>query len=237
MEYLVSRFGQDVIAVEDEDRPADPAAAVTVLDRERIIDRPLRAGIADRTAEEFRLGEVRSRVRAIIELPRAVLSLIEDDVRDLAGQSRDPEARGIFDFDPHDVRSRRPLELVHGARLVVDPLAVDEDIFGCLAKSANARVHGAARESWNLDQHVVRRFGRETGEVRERVNAFLRRDCDCMRRGRDGRVAGSCRLGEGRSRQNQRRTGKEPRTSGHAHRQLPCYARPNACYICSVLHL
>ena len=80
-------------------------------------------------------------------------------------------------------------ELVdRAAGFVRDALAVDQHVLRSLAESAVLGVDGVDRETRDLRQHVVRRLGREAGEVGGRVDPLLAgRLCD---RGRGHRRVG-----------------------------------------------
>ena len=133
--------------------------------------------------------------RTPFKLTGRFCSLLEDDVRHLARKPGDAQARGIDDLDPVDVGRRSPLQLIdRAARLVGDALAVDQNVFRRLAKSA-LLVRRADREARHLRQHVVGGLGRKPREIGRGVDPLLPADGSGLWRGRDRRIARGCRIG------------------------------------------
>ncbi len=130
MEYFVAPLGHVAGGVENGDRPTECTPSRLVLDRQRVIDRALGAGVADVAAKQVRLGIMGANVRSPFELAGGFLLRLDDDVGDLARKAGDAEAGGVDDLDPLNVSGADLLQLVdRSARLVGDSLAVDQHIF------------------------------------------------------------------------------------------------------------
>jgi len=105
-------------------------------------------------------------VRLPFELAGSLRGRAQDDIGDLPRQSRDPETRRIENLDLSDARRGRALELVdRPAGLVGDALAVDQHVFGRLAKAPLGVVGRTDGEARHLREHVVGGLGREAGEI------------------------------------------------------------------------
>ncbi len=166
-------LGEHSVAVVNVDRATECSAAGVVLDRQSVIERACLAGVAERAGKELGLGVMRAPVRIIFELTGCLLNLFKNDVRDLPGEAGDPEACGVDDLDPVDVARRSPLQLVdRAAGLVGDALTIDQHVFRSLAQSA-FHVRAVDCEAGNLDEHVVRGFGSEPGEVSRGIDPLV----------------------------------------------------------------
>ncbi len=228
-----------MVRVEDPDRPAERPAAVTVLRRERVIERAFPARIAERSAEIFRLGEMRSPARVPLELAGRCARRPEDNVGDLPRKAGDAEARRVDDLDALDAAGGNALQLIDGAaRFVGNALAVDQHVLRRLAEPA-LHLCGADGEARHLDDHVIGGPRCEAGEVGGRVDPLCGRRWGRLR----WRPSGIGRRGlrERLGREN-RATAQQNGTRGtrHERHRIPSVqaarsARATfvACYICS----
>src|SRR6185503_20850517 len=86
---FLPRLSHDMVGIVDLDWAPQAAAAVAVLHRDRVIDRSSLARIADRTAHQLRLGEMRTSIHFPLVLTASLAGRgLEDDVGDLARKSR-----------------------------------------------------------------------------------------------------------------------------------------------------
>src|SRR6478735_9608628 len=174
---LVPPFDERAVSVVKKDRAAEGAAPRIVLYRKLPLKRSGRPIVGHGTIEQVRLRIMSAKVRPPLELPLGRLLSLQNDVGDLSRETGYAEAGRIHDFDPVHVRRWRAPEFIdRAARLVGNPLAVDQDVFGLLAESA-LQLAGRGRpdrEPRDLDEHVVGRPRSEARKVGGRINAAIR---------------------------------------------------------------